>query len=183
MRLHGRVAAILSVVVLLFAEAGMAGVIVIDAKAGSKPQSKEADNTGRVKADSRREVGLTLPASAVIMNVEDEEGFFPQHGDDSLLEGKARESRESAKGRVTNGVAVPDSEMSSSEMAVHEGASGNVSKARAYMKNSTSQRVAELPVVSCDNVNNVTGRIGDDSQSGSIITILVNGKQVKARCK
>lgn len=167
--------------VLLAANAGLAGEIVLDAKAGNKAPPTE--NAIRAKTAPRPATVLILPASAVIMDTEGEEGFFPQHGDDSILEERARDSRESAKERQSTGAAFPGNEGDTPEAAAHEGVSDNVSKARAYMKNQTSQRISELPVVSCDNVNNVSGRIGDDSQSGSIITILLNGKQVKARCK
>lgn len=164
---------------LLLANAGLAGRIIIDPKVDTPV--KEAERPVRARTDPHRVVGL--PASAVITDVDDEAGFFPQHGDDSLLDEKARVSREGAKEQLQQGVVQPNNGVDTPDLNTQEGVAGNLSKARAYMKNSTSQRVAELPVVSCDNVNNVTGRIGDDSQSGSIITIMVNGKQVKARCK
>ena len=38
-------------------------------------------------------------------------------------------------------------------------------------------------VISCRANNNTAGRIGDDTRSGNIITVEVNGKLIKARCK
>ncbi len=143
----------------------LAGEIVMDTRARNKMPPVE----------------LIQPASAVLMN-DSEEDIFPQHGDDSVLDEKAHAMREGAKNRQSNGAAVPDKEFRNGA-DFSDSAAANVSKARAYMKNPASRRIAELPVVSCDNVNNVTGRIGDDSQSGSVITVWQNGKQVQARCK
>lgn len=178
----------LGVAALVSVHAGHAGEIVMDAPASSEQRLHEnaQDNARRAKAESGRTVRIVLPASAV--DGVGEEDMFPQHGDDSLPGGKARNLRNSAKERQSGGAVLPADDMKdvldfTPETAAHEGVAGNVSKARAYMKSSTSQRIAELPVVSCDNVDNVTGRIGDDSQSGSIITIMIKGKQVKARCK
>lgn len=40
-----------------------------------------------------------------------------------------------------------------------------------------------IPIVPCHNVDNVSGRIGDDSLSGSLVFIIRNGQQVKVRCQ
>ena len=40
-----------------------------------------------------------------------------------------------------------------------------------------------LPVVDCSNVDNVAGRIGDDTQSGSVITLMQGRNQVRVRCR
>jgi hypothetical protein len=143
----------------------LAGEIIMDTRARNKTPQVE----------------LIQPASAVLMDI-GEEDIFPQHGDDSVLDDKAHAMREGVKNRQSNGATVSDNELRSGT-DFSDSAAANVSKARAYMKNPASRRIAELPVVSCDNVNNVTGRIGDDSQSGSVITVWMNGKQVQARCK
>jgi hypothetical protein len=38
-------------------------------------------------------------------------------------------------------------------------------------------------LIVCDGVNNNAGRIGDDSQSGNVFSIIINGKTTMARCK
>ena len=38
-------------------------------------------------------------------------------------------------------------------------------------------------LIVCDGVNNTAGRIGDDTQPGNVLTILINGKPTPARCK
>ena len=175
--------AFVGIAALLSVNSGLAGQIVIDQKPGKEP-TRETQQPERITHVPRRPVEIILPASAVIMNGEDEEGFFPQHGDDSLLNDKARASREGAREQLQSGDAQPGNGVANTqELNARDGVADNLSKARAYMKNSSSQRIPELPVVSCNNVDNVTGRIGDDSQSGSIITVMIKGKQVKARCK
>lgn len=40
-----------------------------------------------------------------------------------------------------------------------------------------------IPVVPCQEVDNVSGRIGDDSAAGAIVYLVRQGKQIKVRCK
>jgi hypothetical protein len=66
----------------------------------------------------------------------------------------------------------------------------NRNKARAYAGTGNGQDIDlsnvgrdGIPLVPCRDVDNVSGRIGDDSTSGSIVYIVRNGQQVKVRCK
>lgn len=63
-------------------------------------------------------------------------------------------------------------------------------KARAYTGTGNLQDVDlsnvgrdGLPIVDCHNVDNVSGRIGDDTLSGAIVFLMRNGVQVKVRCR
>jgi hypothetical protein len=65
----------------------------------------------------------------------------------------------------------------------------NLDRARAYSKGDglgvTNQRFGgkeNLPLVDCGQVDNTTGRIGDDV-SGAVITVQRGNKAVKVRCK
>jgi len=40
-----------------------------------------------------------------------------------------------------------------------------------------------MPIVDCSNVDNVSGRIGDDTRSGSVITLIQGSNQIKVRCR
>ena len=40
-----------------------------------------------------------------------------------------------------------------------------------------------IPLVPCHDVDNVSGRIGDDTASGSIVFIVRNNQQIKVRCR
>ena len=63
-------------------------------------------------------------------------------------------------------------------------------KARAYTGTGNLQDVDlsnvgrdGLPIVDCHNVDNVSGRIGDDTLSGAIVFLMRNSMQVKVRCR
>lgn len=66
----------------------------------------------------------------------------------------------------------------------------NRNKARAYAGTGNVQDMDlshvgrdGIPLVPCRDVDNVSGRIGDDSLSGSLVYIVRNGQQIKVRCK
>lgn len=40
-----------------------------------------------------------------------------------------------------------------------------------------------IPIVPCHEVDNVSGRIGDDTASGAIVYLVRQGNQIKVRCK
>ena len=67
-----------------------------------------------------------------------------------------------------------------------EGASNTGGKSGTRLKVGTSVGVVGadgVVVVVCDDTNNTAGHIGDDTQSGNIFSIVINGKLSKARCK
>jgi hypothetical protein len=66
----------------------------------------------------------------------------------------------------------------------------NLERARAYQRgespgvtNPHFGGTENLPLVDCKDVGSVTGRIGDDNVSGSVIVVMRNGKGVKVRCR
>ena len=67
-----------------------------------------------------------------------------------------------------------------------DGSSSSGSKAGTFVKIGTSVGVVGpdgVIVLVCDDTNNIAGHIGDDTQSGNVFAIVVNGKLAKARCK
>ena len=152
-----------------------AGEIVLD-------KVTRAHHASEQRVHAKEYVPDTGAVSGVVSIVPGDEGdsLFPQHGADSLPEdGGSRGNAHSTVGE-REGIQIESvPAVGVSRAKVDE----NLSKARAYMKNNSSQAVITLPVVNCEDVNNVSGRIGDDTLSGSVITIIQNGKQVKARCK
>lgn len=165
---------------LMSASVSYAGQIVVDAPRNNTNLSAPAPH--------QSDYSSALPASAVIIDDVGDFSFFPQHGDDSLPESNAGNLRKKAREQQSESDVLPSDNgrnviILSPEQAASEGASDNLSKARAYMKNNSSERVSELPVVICGGTSNITGSIGDDSQSGNIITVLVKGKPVRVRCR
>lgn len=66
----------------------------------------------------------------------------------------------------------------------------NVDRARNYQKGRSPGFISpnlndstHLPVVDCNAIGNVAGRIGDDYAPGSVIIIMRDGKGIKVRCK
>ena len=63
-------------------------------------------------------------------------------------------------------------------------------RARAYTGTGNGQDIDlsnvggdGIPLVPCGDVDNVSGRIGDDTSSGSLVFIVRQGQQVKVRCR
>lgn len=63
-------------------------------------------------------------------------------------------------------------------------------KARAYTSTGNGHDIDlsnvgrdGLPIVPCQRVDNVSGRIGDDTVSGSIVFLIRNQQQIKVRCR
>ena len=67
-----------------------------------------------------------------------------------------------------------------------EGVSSGGGKPGTHVKIGTSAGVVGadgVVVVVCDDTSNTAGRIGDDTQSGNIFAVVINGKLAKARCR
>ena len=81
-----------------------------------------------------------------------------------------------------------------------ESVSRNLSKARRYGQDQQDESTNKgkftqigttigvvgkdgVMLIVCDGVNNNAGRIGDDTQSGNVFSIIINGKTTMARCK
>jgi hypothetical protein len=69
-------------------------------------------------------------------------------------------------------------------------AAENRRKARVYSSTATGNDIDlsyvgrdGIPLVKCEPIDNVSGRIGDDSLPGSLVMIFVRGKQIKVRCR
>lgn len=63
-------------------------------------------------------------------------------------------------------------------------------RARAYVGTGNGQEIDlshvgkdGIPLVPCYDVDNVSGRIGDDTASGSLVFIVRNNQQIKVRCR
>jgi len=133
--------------------------------------------------------GGTPPAGATVIVVpNEEEGLLAPRGGESLPASRAK-AREYQSGPDSHSqpqiLIVPGRDPSKPETP-RERVEDNRSKARSYMKGETPAGMVGadgLLVVNCRDVDSVAGRIGDDTQSGSIISIFQNGKQVKVRCK
>lgn len=163
----------------------LAGEIIM-VPAGKTGSETATEN--REKARAYRSDATATPGTTVVIVPEDEEGVLSPRGGASLPtnRAKAREYREStdAPGRPQIFV-LPGHDPAKPE-TTRERLEVNRSKAQSYMKGETPVgKVGPdgLLVVNCLDAGSVSGRIGDDTYSGSVISVFQNGRQVKVRCK
>lgn len=165
----------------------LAGEILVSPPRSSGKSSSAASSENRERARSYKQDGTSAAGATVVIVPEDEEGLLSPRGTDSLPEtrAKAREYQSDTHGQQPQILIVPGQEPGRVE-TTRERLEENRSKARSYMKGETPVGMVGadgLLVVNCRDVDSVAGRIGDDTQSGSVISIFQNGKQVKVRCK
>jgi len=159
-----------------------------------------------MKARSSRSDPSAPAVTTIIIVPEDEEGFLspPTVGAPPDNRAKARDYlRGPDSGSPATVLIVPDNAPAGAETDRGNSLERNRAKARrysdgdasgggsvgkpgTYIKIGTSVGVVGPDGVVdfvCDETNNVAGRIGDDTQSGNVFAIVVNGKLAKARCK
>lgn len=147
--------------------------------------------SNRDKARAYQSEGSPPASTTVIVVPNEDDGLFAPRGGESLPANRAK-AREYQIGPDSHSqpqiVITPERDASVPETS-RERLEDNRSKARSYMKGGTPAGLVgrvgadKLPLVNCLDVDNVSGRIGDDTQSGSVISIFQDGKPVKVRCK
>lgn len=155
--------------------------------------AKAAAQSNRDRAHSfKNEVPATL-----IIEADDEEGILSPRGGGSPAEQRAFEQRWRARSFIQDGKA-----NTSSTPRVHSGstpvlldapsnATRHSNRARSYADGTGNWREMDLsqrdkdgiPLVNCRNIDNVSGRIGDDTASGSVVLLVRNGQQIKVKCR
>ncbi len=144
-------------------------------------------------SQSQREKAVRYQGGEAPANPEDEGvGILAPRGG-SPTEEKAFENRSKARA-YQSGSDNPSPPSSSSGVAGSDGGqlrhTEQRNRARAYTGTGNAQDIDlshvgrdGIPLVTCHDVDNVSGRIGDDTMSGSIVHIFRNGQQVKVRCR
>ena len=191
----------------LWPESGkLAGEIIVAPSGGAAKSSAAGASESRMKARSSRSDPSAPAVTTIIIVPEDEEGFLspPTVGAPPDNRAKARDYlRGPDSGSPATVLIVPDNAPAGAETDRGNSLERNRAKARrysdgdasgggsvgkpgTYIKIGTSVGVVGPDGVVdfvCDETNNVAGRIGDDTQSGNVFAIVVNGKLAKARCK
>lgn len=185
----------------------LAGEIIISPRpsgATSKSGSGASDN--RDKARSYQQ-GTAQTPSIIIISEDDESGLFLREGGTPQdNRSKAREYlRDPETGRPTTIMIIPDQKIdgkdtnqnsldrnrskarrySDGDTAGAEGVGKNTGRAASYLRDQVSSGVVGpdgVLVVVCTGADNAAGYIGELT-SGSVFTLMINGKAVKARCK
>jgi hypothetical protein len=160
----------------------LAELIIVPEKAPSKSTSQsQREKAGRYQGEA--------PA-----NLEDDEvGILAPRGG-APTEEKAFENRNKARAYQPSGDNSSPPSFSGSGAAGSDGGQPRHmeqrNRARAYTWTGNAQDMDlshvgrdGIPLVPCHEVDNVSGRIGDDTMSGSIVHIFRDGRQVKVRCR
>lgn len=167
-----------------------AGEIILSPNTDGDPSAPRAgeqrERARSYRKDQPATVGgiILLPEGAV-----EEDGMLSPRGG---VESKATENRLRAKvlrqsdeGQMAPTVIIPG--LGGDGDSAQERARDSRLRARAYREHGQSamDKVGPdgIPLVLCTNAESVAGRIGDDVQSGSLIVIIRDGKQIKARCR
>lgn len=169
-------------------------IIMVPQQDTGKPAGKARSATEqRDRARAYQEDDASAVPSIIVVPEEEVEGaLFPRGG---ATEGRARDNRSRAadyqhgndssyrplikpnSGSLTDGVTTQDK--------AHENRARAGGYSRGDGQAGFTGRVGPdgIPFVICKDRDNVAGQIGDGLQSGSVIVILRDGKQVKVRCQ
>jgi hypothetical protein len=168
----------------------LAGEIIVSPARDEGGASTASSASNRDKARTYRQDAPSSGTTAIILPDDDDEGgMLAPRGGESLpsdRRSRAREYRESPDDAAMPGqvIILPDQILDDRPLGPREQTlKSNRSKARSYMKGEATVGSDGLPLVDCRDVGSTSGRIGDDTQSGSVITIIQNNKQVKVRCR
>lgn len=166
----------------------LAGEIIMAPDKSSAGRSSTGARSQRERAGAyQREEGNASPVP------EDDEGVMAPRGgapaEERAFENRVR-ARAYQQGREMPSSVTPNAVSGPSEVPVPatERAHDLRARARSYADGSKDIDLSHvgsdgIPVVSCRDVDNMTGRIGDDVQPGSVFYIFRNGRQVRVRCK
>ena len=179
----------------------LAGEIVVVPSGGAAKGGATGASESRMKARSSRNDPSVPAVTTIVIVPEDEEGVLspPEMGAPPDNRAKARGYSRGLDGSPATVLIMPDNAPDGTGTArdsleknrgkarrYSEGEAGGVGKAGTYVKTGTSVGVVGsdgVVVFVCDDTNNIAGRIGDDTQSGNVFAIVINGKLAKARCK
>ena len=166
----------------------LAGEIIVTPTGNSGKSSSMSATDNRERARSYKPDGAQAPGTTVVIVPEEEDGLLSPRGGESAPanRAKAREYRTGPDSHSLPQILTPPGRDPARVETPRERVEANRSKAHSYMKGETPVGMVGadgLMLVNCRDVDSVSGRIGDDTQSGSVITLFQNGKQIKVRCK
>lgn len=165
-------------------------IILVPPKADTSSGATEAGRQREMAREYRK--GQTAAPPAVIVVPDEEAGVLaPRPGMSGAAENaaKARAYRQGDNGvTFVPAPVVQESPQAGSETPAAQSARKNRARAIEYRKGEQHSTVSVkgadgLPVIDCSNVDNISGRIGDDTRSGSVVILVQDRNQVKVRCR
>lgn len=165
-----------------------AGEIVILPPKSDVPSSETQAHSLREAARAERKDQSPLTSSVII--IPEEEGVLsPRHStgaSENRTRARANRKDEDATEIISPLILVPVSPVISGVPSAAQSARSNRERAIEYRQrdHSHSEHSKDgLPVIDCQATGNVSGRIGDDTQSGSVVILIQDRQQIKARCR
>lgn len=165
----------------LMAGSGVAELIVAPEMGAARPSN----------ASSQRERAGAYQNEVPVIAEDDDYGLMSPRGG-APAENKAYENRVKAKAYQQSGEGIPQP-LPGAILGVETGQPRSTeqrSRAKAYTGSGNGQDIDlshvgrdGIPLVRCSDIDNVSGRIGDDTHSGSLVLIIRQGRQIKVRCK
>jgi len=180
-------------------------IIVVPSVGAQKNSTTSASESARKARAARNDPSATAPATIII--VPEEEGVLSPPGVSAPPDNRVK-AKDYSRGVNSNGsttvLILPDGVSDGAETSRGEILERNRSKARQYsdgdidgnkgnggrtgtiVKMGTSVGAVGsdgVIVFVCDDTNNVAGRVGDDTKSGNVFSVVINGRLTKARCK
>ncbi len=182
------------------AYSAMAGSLIIDQDAVNQANevaapSENGTATGRASSADNRDrarnyqMENNAAGTDLIIMQEDDNGMLEPRSGSRLPENRAKAQsyqRDSSGASPAPILVVPArrSDAADELELTREKLDQNQAIARKNMRGEAALTGTDkLPVVSCVDTGNVSGRIGDDTMSGNVITLMQNGKKVRAICK
>lgn len=196
--------ALLALAVLPAANAGAAAdgwaekLLLAEIIVPQQPQSSNRSSGGGgapSQAERARAYRNNEPAAGstvIVVPAEEEEGLLSPRGGGAVenrsseIRSRVRNYQQGGDSTGSGNIVVQPRQPAGTE-STSERAQDNRSRARAYSQGETPAVVKSaqdgIPLVSCQDIDNVAGRIGDDMRSGAIVFIVKGNKQIKARCQ
>jgi len=175
-------------------------IVVVPSSVPTKGSATGASESARKARSSRNDPSVPAVTTIVIVP-EEEEGVLSPSGVGAPPDNRAKArgySRGSDSGAPGTVLILPDNapdgagttrdnlERNRGKARRYSDGETAAGKAGTYVKIGTSVGVVGsdgVVVFVCDETNNVAGRIGEDTQSGNVFVVVINGKMAKARCK
>jgi hypothetical protein len=160
-------------------------VIAPNGDKASTPRDSAASMRDRARAQ-RGEEGSAIPLTTIIEGLEESPFGGRSGGATTENRNRARSYQQGGDGTTPLDIdrLLIDPESNRGRVK------SNLDRAHAYQQgrspgvtNSRMGGTENLPLVDCGAVQNNTGRIGDDVQSGAVLTIMKGDRGVRVRCK
>jgi len=171
----------------------LAGEIVLAPPKNDVSASDTEASRQRETAREYRKKGHSSTAPDLIIVPDDDIGVVaPRHGSNAAENAsRARTYRQgdTASGAATPIIVAPEALPEKPASAIEgssQSARNNRARAIEYRNGDHSVAVTGqngLPTIDCSATDNVAGRIGDDTRSGSVVILIQGRNQVKVRCR